>query len=128
PHVRAIFQERSGAIWFGPDGPAVRYQNGVFEEMGGRDGMPDGAASCFAEGPDGEVYVGFRKEGLAVWGPGAVIIHNTDTGLPTNTVRGLLADREGNIWIGFKGRGLALLSQGKWLNPEAFSELFQDQV
>jgi PAS domain S-box-containing protein len=128
PHVRAIFQDRSGAVWLAPDGRVVRFKEGRFEEIGGRDGMPDSAASCFSEGADGTLYIGFRKEGLATLKAGVVKVHNAETGLPTNTVRGVHVDRDANVWLGLKGRGLALLRDGRWLNPEEFSEFFQDQV
>lgn len=129
PSARAIFEDRQHAIWIAPEtGPVVRYQAGRFETIGGRNGVPNANADCFAEAPDGTFYIGFYRAGIAALKAGNVQLHDTTRGLPANDVRAVYADARGHLWLGTKGRGLAVFADGRWWNPQPFADLFQDQV
>lgn len=129
PMTRALFQDRAGRLWIAASNrPVVRYQDGAFETIGGRGGVPVNPADCFAEDAQGTLYIGLVSAGLVRLQNGAATVENTDTGLPSNHVRAILADREGHIWIGTRGRGLAVFADGRWLNPQAFSDMFEDEV
>jgi ligand-binding sensor domain-containing protein len=129
PSVRAIYQDHTGAVWLAPEtGPVVRYQEGRFETIGGRNGVPVANAVCFAEDAAGTFYIGLHRAGLVTLKNGVAQVQNTDTGLPANDLRAVYADAEGNLWLGLKGRGLAVFTDGRWWNPQAFTDLFQDQV
>ena len=39
-----------------------------------------------------------------------------------------MPDREGNVWVGTRGRGLTVLHDGRWLNPDTFTDPFNDLV
>lgn len=129
PSARAIFEDRQGAIWIAPEsGPIVRYRNGQFETVGGKNGVPAANADCFAEGPDGTLYIGLYRSGIVALKDGVAKVHDTSNGLPANDVRAVYVDSRGNLWAGTKGRGLTLFGDGRWWNPQAFADLFQDQV
>jgi ligand-binding sensor domain-containing protein len=129
PSVRAIFQDHAGAIWLAPEnGPIVRYQQGRFETIGGRNGVPGDNADCFAETSDGTLYVGLYRSGLISLKGGVAKLHDVTNGLPVNDVRAVYADKDNHVWVGTKGRGLAVWVANRWWNPQAFADLFQDQV
>jgi PAS domain S-box-containing protein len=129
PSLRALFCDRTGAMWIGRDnGPVLRWRQGEFETIGGKNGVPGAVAVAFAEGPHGEIYIGYARDGLAKIADGKVTTYRVANGLPDDELRAIYPDREGNVWIGTKSRGFAVLINGKWLNPDAFVDLAQDSV
>ncbi|HTQ31507.1 MAG TPA: two-component regulator propeller domain-containing protein, partial [Opitutaceae bacterium] len=127
PRVRGMFRDHTGAIWIAPESqPVVRFDHGHFEQIGGKNGLPAGGGLCFAENlADHSFYIGFHRDGLARLKDGKVTLYNTKNGLPADDLRAVYPDRDGYVWIGMKGRGLAVLDHdGRWLNPEAFADLF----
>ncbi|HTB80151.1 MAG TPA: response regulator [Opitutaceae bacterium] len=129
PSIRGMYRDHTGAMWLAPDnGAVVRYKDGHFEQMGGKNGLPAAGGVCFAEDDENALYIGFLRGGLAKVKDGQVTVYNTDNGLPANDLRVIYPDHEGRLWIGMKGRGLAVLDHGRWLNPEAFADLFDFTV
>ncbi len=132
-NTRAIYQDRTGALWFGPAAGGVwRYDRGAFTEMGGALGFPQGVASAFAEDGRGAMYVGFQENGIVKLQDGVRTVFDAAHGLPEDQVRSLYPDRDGNLWVGLKRRGLALYQPGeahpRWYNPDALIEPFSDLV
>jgi PAS domain S-box-containing protein len=126
PAVRALFLDRTGAMWVGSDdAPVQRYRDGKFELIGG---LPAVTADAFTEDRDGAIYVGFLRDGMAKWKNGEVTRWNEKNGLPSNNVRAIYVDRDGLVWLGTKDRGLAILVDGRWLNPQALVDVCQDTV
>lgn len=131
---RALFEDRDGAIWIGSENAGVtRYQGGVFtslvDALRANQTMPSAimpTAMAIAQGTDGTLYVGLRENGgLAIIKDGKIAIHQRPE---TIDIRAIYPDPAGDLWLGTKGRGLTLISGGRWLNPEIFSESFNDHV
>lgn len=130
--VRALFEDHAHTIWIGSETLGVtRFRNGAFTSLVSaiqdRQKLrfpPIGMA--FAEGADGTVYVGLRDDGGLV----SVKEDNVtvDQTLPSNDIRWIHPDPNGDLWVGTKSRGLLLRNGGHWLNPEQFSEPFNDLV
>lgn len=131
---RALFEARDGAIWIGSENAGVTvYHAGVFTSMvdallahqtAPRPAIP--TAMAIAQGPDGTLYLGLRENGgLAMIKDGKIAIHQR---AETIDIRAIYPDPAGGLWLGAKGRGLTLFSGGQWLNPEKFSESFNDHV
>jgi signal transduction histidine kinase/CheY-like chemotaxis protein/ligand-binding sensor domain-containing protein len=132
-NTRALYEDRSGAIWLGPMGGGVlQYAHGAFIDMTARLGLPAGVATAFAEGPDGSFYIGFQEDGIVRLRRGVKSAYTTANGLPEDQVRSLYADKEGDLWVGMKRRGLALLPGGaagrQWFNPTDLVEPFSDLI
>lgn len=129
PSIRGMYRDHTGAMWLAPDNaPVVRYKDGHFEQMGGKNGLPAAGGVCFAEDGENALYIGFVRAGLAKVKDGKVTVYDTDNGLPANDLRAIYPDRQGRLWIGMKGRGLAVLDHGQWLNPQEFADLFDFTV
>ena len=131
-NVRALHEDRAGAIWLGPWGGGVlRYAHGTFTDMTAELGLPAGVAAAFAEGPGGAFYIGFEEGGIVKLQDGAKTVYNRANGLPEDQVRCLYADPQGNLWVGMKRRGLALLPASphpQWFNPDGLVEPFSDLI
>jgi ligand-binding sensor domain-containing protein/signal transduction histidine kinase len=137
--VRALFQDRTGAIWIGADlgGGVVRYQNGAFTTLddtiptpataGGAPGQHP-VAYVFAEDAEGAIYAGLFRRGVIRLKDGVVIRYEMDTGFPTNDIRAIYPESDGTLWVGTRGSGLIVFDHGRWLHPNALSEPFNDQV
>jgi ligand-binding sensor domain-containing protein/signal transduction histidine kinase len=137
--VRALFQDRTGAIWIGADlgGGVVRYQNGAFTSLDGTIPTPATAggapvqhpvAYVFAEDAEGAIYAGLFRRGVIRLKDGVVTRYEMDTGFPTNDIRAIYPESDGTLWVGTRGSGLIVFDHGRWLHPDALSEPFNDQV
>src|SRR5690606_353756 len=47
---------------------------------------------------------------------------------PAREIRAIHEDADGNLWVGTRGRGLSVYHEGRWYNPNSFSEPFNDLV
>jgi signal transduction histidine kinase/DNA-binding response OmpR family regulator len=127
--VRGIFQDRAGAIWLGSgNAGVVRWQDGQFTVVGGKDGFPVGQAIAFAQDAAGAMYIGMSQAGLVKLHDEHLTVYNQSNGLPSSDVRAVMPDRDGNVWVGTRGRGLLVLHGGRWLNPDTFTDPFNDLV
>ena len=105
--VFAIFPSQDGALWFGTETGASRY-DGRWRSIGERDGLPPGRVRTIAQAKDGSLWFGTRGGGVgrcAADGSGCARRWTVAQGLPDNDVRALLADGSG-AWVG-TARGLA---------------------
>jgi signal transduction histidine kinase/CheY-like chemotaxis protein/ligand-binding sensor domain-containing protein len=129
-NVRVAYQDRTGAMWFGPaDGGVVRYRDGAFEDLGSKLGLPKGVAMAFAEDRVGTLYIGFQDDGIVVLRDGVETrILRANSGLPDDGIRAIYPDPDGSLWVGTKRRGLTVRIDGRWANPDAFRDPFGDLV
>jgi signal transduction histidine kinase/CheY-like chemotaxis protein/ligand-binding sensor domain-containing protein len=126
--VRAIFEDRSGAIWLGPETKGVvRYRDGQFAELAGLIGNNESVAMAFAEDASGAIWIGTNDE-LIRFKAGAPTVYRKGNEIPDLTVRAIYPDKNGDLWIGTKRTGLILFSRDRWLNPSGLREPFNDLV
>ena len=127
-YVKAIYQDRSGAIWLGRDNHGVvRYQDGQFTPMAGTVGTDISNVLAIGEDNHGYVYIGLNP-GLVRYKDGVATAFGADAGYADIEVRAVHADRDDNLWIGTKKKGLVLVSGGHWFNPDTLREPFNDLV
>jgi signal transduction histidine kinase/CheY-like chemotaxis protein/ligand-binding sensor domain-containing protein len=127
-YVKAIYQDRSGAIWLGRDNHGVvRYQDGRFTPMAGTVGTEISNVLAFGEDNQGYVYIGLNP-GLVRYKDGVATAYGADQGYADIEVRAVHADHDDNLWIGTKKKGLVLVSGGHWFNPDTLREPFNDLV
>jgi signal transduction histidine kinase/CheY-like chemotaxis protein/ligand-binding sensor domain-containing protein len=123
-YIRSIYCDRGGTMWFGVNQAGCsNYRDGVFKRFDAPPGS-DNTALFFAEGPNGDFYVGMRT-GLFVFQAGKLV---EVTGLPDRAVRAIHFDRDGNMWIGTRTMGLAVLHEGKWLQPANLGDTLMNLV
>jgi PAS domain S-box-containing protein len=135
--IRAIYQDRAGAIWFGAmqGGGVVRYKDGEFSSCAAVIGPPKNSTASpvppeFAEDSEGALYLGllFRGRGVIKLKDGVMTEIGPSEIFDACEIRAIYPDREGNLWVGTIGRGLVVYSQGRWLNPDSLSVPFNDFI
>ncbi len=108
PYVSSILPRQNGELWV-----ATREHNVVrFSVDGTRSEVPlDGFSAnsriaAFAEDGEGNVWIAFGPGGVARWNETSVERLTRAGGLPNDSAKNLLVDRDGSLWIG-TNQGLA---------------------
>ncbi|MEL6924710.1 MAG: histidine kinase, partial [Bacteroidota bacterium] len=79
----------------------------IFERLGKQDGLPDLRISCLRLDTKGQMWVGTRNGGVAVFAERRLIkTLDQRNGLPDNNVRVIEMDESGRAWIGTASGGL----------------------
>jgi diguanylate cyclase (GGDEF)-like protein len=68
----------------------------------------------------GGLWMGGEREGLAVLREGRVQWLTSRNGLPHDTVRAIIEDRQGNIWVGTE-KGLVVLTGARFENAKVYT-------
>lgn len=111
--VTAILEDRAGRLWVGTGGGLARLDRatGRFRRT---KGLPDPFVWSLAEAPDGALWVGFYRAGLARWNPttGRARFYRHDPsrrdGLPSDETVTVRFAQGGTLWVG-TGAGVARL-------------------
>jgi signal transduction histidine kinase/DNA-binding response OmpR family regulator/streptogramin lyase len=112
--VRAIYEETSGALWFGTASGLQRYEGGIWTRFTEADGAPAFPVRVFRQTGDGALWMGTNGGGLARYHEGRFTRVTTADALPGDLVRSLYEDADGWLWVGTEGRGLARLDPREW--------------
>jgi signal transduction histidine kinase/ligand-binding sensor domain-containing protein len=123
----AIYQDSSGALWFGTENTVVRFQNGHARTFTTKDGMP-GGVEVILEDHAGNLWLGSNGGGLARLRDDKISIFTTEDGLPANNVRSLYEDADGILWIGTYDGGLGRLKDGHITRITTQNGLFDNGV
>ncbi len=111
--VRAILEDRSGAVWFGGEEKLVRYDGHTATTFTVRDGLATNYTNVLAEDNTGNLWIG-GFGGLTRFSQGRFTAYTVRDGLPSATVRALYVDAENVLWIGTYDGGLGRLRNGKF--------------
>ena len=126
--VRAILQDRTGAIWLGTQNGLVRHQDGASTLLTTRDGLAANDVRVIVESKTaGRIWIG-GPGGLTRWQDGRLTGWTEDDGLPSRIVRAVHEDDDGVLWIGTYDSGLVRLEQGRFTHYTTRNGLFNDGV
>lgn len=104
--VNAVFQARSGTMWFATSHHgAVSVDGTVVGRYSIEAGLPSPIATSVAETPDGAIWVTGAR-GVSRIDNGVVTTFGPDDGLPVERVLQVLVDRRGVVWMATHGGGL----------------------
>jgi ligand-binding sensor domain-containing protein len=106
-HVRKIFQDTKGNIWFGTNVyDLMRYNGETLEHFDENDGIGGGRITGIVEDAEGNVWFGTYK-GLTKYdlsaeqaGGKSFTNFNENNGLLNNEIWSLIIDSKGGFWIG----------------------------
>jgi len=120
--VRAIAQDKSGALWFGTAGGGlVRWQNGNFRRFKKPGGLSSDFIECLHFADDGALWIGTFGGGLNRFKDGKFSVINGKQGLPNGVIGHIESDDRGYFWMSSYG-GILRASE-KDLNRCADGEL-----
>ena len=104
--VNAVFQSRSGTMWFATSRHgAISLDGSVVHRYSSEEGLPSPTVTSVAETPDAAIWVSGAR-GVSRIDKGGVTTFGPDDGLPVERVLQVLVDRRGNVWMATHGGGL----------------------
>ena len=102
--VRAIAEDKSGALWFGTAGGGlVRREKGNFRRFKKSDGLSSDFIECLHFANDGALWVGTFGGGLNRFKDGKFSVINRDQGLPNSVIGHIESDERGFFWMSSYG-------------------------
>jgi len=102
--VRAIAQDKSGAMWFGTEGGGlVHLQNGSFRRFKISDGLSSDFIECLHFAEDGALWIGTFGGGLNRLKDGQFSIVSSEQGLPNSVIGHIESDGLGYFWMSSYG-------------------------
>jgi signal transduction histidine kinase/streptogramin lyase len=102
--VRAIAQDKSGALWFGTAGAGlVRCENGNFRRFNKGDGLSSDFIECLHFAEDGTLWIGTFGGGLTRFKDGKFSVIDHEQGLPNSVIGHIEADERGFFWMSSYG-------------------------
>ncbi len=124
PYV-AIFQDRTGCIWFGTDYGLIRFENEKITRYTVKEGLPNDAIKVIHEDRNGTLWIG-TYGGLVQIKDGKFITFTEADGLVSNRVRTITEDADGTFWIGTYDGGISRFRDGKFFNYTTANGLFNN--
>lgn len=109
--VRAVKEDRLGALWVGTDRGFFRFEAGRLARLDGQAGLPVLSVLGIAEGRDGRLWVGGFPE-LMVVEEGALHPYRHGDELPAVPAGSVWETRNGVLWLG-TAAGLRQLKDGR---------------
>lgn len=114
-YVRAVLKDVDGSTWVGTSAGLNQISSDGIEQWGRSQGLSsDSIYSLMQRKPD-ELWIGTADAGISILQAGKVRHITRNEGLPSNQVRGLVADGD-RVWAGLGSRaagGVALIENEK---------------
>jgi signal transduction histidine kinase/ligand-binding sensor domain-containing protein len=114
--VRAMLEDRRGAIWVGGFSGLCRIQDGQAANYSRAEGLSAERVTALAENSRGDLFVGASGGGLNRLREGKITVYTRRDGLPDDTIGGLYLDAEDTLWIGTLNGGLSRFKEGRFTN------------
>ncbi len=105
--VRTLYQDRSGAVWFGTGfGGVSRYVSDVFMHFTERDGLRSRIVSAVHRTPDGLLWFSTVGGGISAWNGERLVNYGPADGLPDGYVLDLEEDANGYLLAATANHGV----------------------
>jgi signal transduction histidine kinase/ligand-binding sensor domain-containing protein len=102
--VRAIAQDKSGALWFGTAGGGIVWlRDGNFRRFKKSDGLSSDFVECLHFADDGALWIGTFGGGLNRLKDGKFSVINHEQGMPNGVIGHIEADGRGFFWMSSYG-------------------------
>jgi len=104
--TRALCHDPEGNLWVGTFNGGISVlarENGSYRlqrRLTARDGLPSNQIRSLVQRRNGEIWIGTRFNGIAIYQEGKFQTLTTKDGLLNNAIWALAEDEEGRMWIG----------------------------
>jgi ligand-binding sensor domain-containing protein len=98
--VTAIYEDKTGKIWFGTNGGVSCYDGKSFRNFTTKEGLSSNNVNAILQDKTGKFW--FGTTGSASVYDGKTFIVVTHNGKPFTNVRSIIEDKKSNIWFGGK--------------------------
>jgi ligand-binding sensor domain-containing protein/signal transduction histidine kinase len=135
-----LFEDSRGDFWISSGSEIVRWirATGRFVSVPQPGAHPGNPPTGFAEGKNGDIWIGFYHGGVGRWrasastdsskeAPAGVLeMFGADDGVPDGFIQSIIADSRGRIWLGADPGGLARVDDPQAAHPR-FTRFDGDQ-
>jgi ligand-binding sensor domain-containing protein len=117
-----MYEDNTGAVWFGTDGNGViKYDGNGFTRITMAEGLAGNNVLSVTQDKAGNMWFGTWGNGLCRYNANGFTVYTKNQGLAGNHAWSLLTDKEGNLWIGTVGGGISRF------NGKEFTSYREDQ-
>ena len=128
-HVRPIYQDRDGFLWFGTyNGGVSRYDGEAFVNFTTDDGLTANSVWSIFQDREGFLWFGTLENGVSRYDGETFVNFTTDDGLIANSVWSIFQDREGFLWFGIRYGGVSRFDGETFVNFTTDDGLITDSV
>lgn len=106
--VWSMYEDKSGAIWFGTDGNGVKKFDGTtFTNYTVANGLAGNNVLSITQDKAGNLWFGTWGHGLSQYNTDGFVNYTDKNGLASNDVWTMLVDKQGYLWMGTLGGGVS---------------------
>ena len=110
--IRALYQDKSDALWIGTDSAVFLFDGTRFVRFGVSDGLAEGPVQAITQDLQGDLWIG-TAGGLSRLHEGRFSPTPGVSALVGNSIRSLLTGSAGQLWIGTQDGGLLRFKEGR---------------
>lgn len=113
-HVRSIYKDRTGNLWFGTSGGGVsNYGGQLFTHFDKSNGLPDNFVYAILQRSNGELLIGAGNHGLTSLQKDSVHVYDAAHGFLNTKVKSIRVYDSAHILVGTEGEGLFIYAEGQ---------------
>lgn len=109
--VYCVHRDNAGSLWIGSKLGFHHLHNGMVDDLGVADGLPDSIVQTIIPGADSTLWIGTEK-GFARWSERTGRLEAGPAELSHMNISAALEDSAGNLWISVPTAGGFVLKQG----------------
>lgn len=110
--VYSVMVDRTGRVWAGTQSGVSVFENDTIAPLDVGSGFQGFAIRALHEDEEGVIWIGTQESGLIRLEGERYTTFTTSSGLPSDEVTSIAADRDGSVLVGTKG-GLAIFDGGE---------------